>query len=109
MISPLNARVARGRSGLDTRSSHTKDLKNSTCYFPALYSVGKDMRVKHTVLPDGQPSTATFTVLAQLSRPKANEAEMGAALLTKNGERRKFDFEFDDLSQFSINFHGIFH
>ena len=29
----MNARFLRGRSGLDTRLSHTKDLKNGTCYF----------------------------------------------------------------------------
>ena len=50
------------------------------------------MGVKHTVLPDGQPPTVAFTVFAQLCGPKANETEMGAALLTKNGEGRKFDF-----------------
>ena len=44
------------------------------------------MGVKHTVLPDCQPPTLAFTVLAQLCDPKANEAEMGAALFTKNGE-----------------------
>ena len=51
------------------------------------------MGVKHTVLPDGQPPTVAFTVLAQLCGPKANETEMGAALFTKNGEGRNFDFD----------------
>ena len=46
------------------------------------------MGVKHTLLPDGQPPTEAFTVLAQLRDPKANEAEMGAALFTKNDEGR---------------------
>ena len=50
------------------------------------------MGVKHTVLPDGQPLTVAFTVLAQLCGPKANETEMDAALFTKNGEGRNFDF-----------------
>ena len=31
------------------------------------------MLVKHTVLPDGQPPTVAFTVLAHLCGPKANE------------------------------------
>ena len=52
------------------------------------------MGMKYTVLPDGQPPTVAFTVLAQLCGPKANEAEMGAALFTKNGEGRNFDFDF---------------
>ena len=52
------------------------------------------MGVKHTVLPDGQPSTVAFTVLAQLCGPKANETEMGAVLFTKSDERRNFDFDF---------------
>ena len=44
------------------------------------------MRVKHTVLPDGKPPTVSVIVLAKLSGPQANEAEMGAAILTKNGD-----------------------
>ena len=54
-------------------------------------SLGKSVEVKDTVLPDGQPQTVAFTVLAQLCGPKANETEMGAVLLTKNGEGRNFD------------------
>ena len=50
--------------------------------------------MKHTVLPDGQPPTVALTVLAQLCGPKANETEMGATLFAKNGEGRKFAFEF---------------
>ena len=42
--------------------------------------MGKSMRVKHTVLQDGQSPTVVFTVLAQLCGPKANETEMGAIL-----------------------------
>ena len=42
--------------------------------------MGKSMRVKHTVLQDGQPQTVAFNVLAQLCGPKANETEMGAIL-----------------------------
>ena len=30
-----NDGFVRGRSGFDTPSSHSKDLKNVTCYFPA--------------------------------------------------------------------------
>ena len=52
------------------------------------------MGVKHTVLPDGQPPTVAFTVLAHLCGPKANETEMGAVLFTK-GEGRNFDFDFN--------------
>ena len=50
------------------------------------------MGVKHTVLPDGQPSTVAFTVLAQLCGPQANDAEAGVAIFTKNSEGRNFDF-----------------
>ena len=46
------------------------------------------MGVEDTVLPDGQPSTVAFTVLAQLWDPKAKETEVDAALFTKNGEGR---------------------
>ena len=53
------------------------------------------MGVKHTVLPYGQPLTVAFSVLAQLYGPKANEIEMGAALFTRNGEGRSFDFDFE--------------
>ena len=49
------------------------------------------MVVKRKVLPDGQPPTVAFAVLAQLCGRKANEMEMGAALFTKNGEGRNFD------------------
>ena len=38
------------------------------------------MGVTQTVLPDGQPPTVAFTVLAKLGGPKANETEMGAIL-----------------------------
>ena len=48
--------------------------------------------MKHTVLPDGQPPTVAFTLLAWLGGQKANETEMGAALFTKNGEGRNFEF-----------------
>ena len=54
----------------------------------------KSMGVKHTVLPDGQPSAVAFTVLAQLCGPKASETEMGAAFFTKSGEGRNFCFDF---------------
>ena len=50
------------------------------------------MEVKHTVLPGGQPPTVAFPLLAQLCGPKVNEKEVGAALFTKNGEGRNFDF-----------------
>ena len=45
------------------------------------------------MIPDGQPSTVAFTVLAQLCGPKADELEMGAFLFTKNGQGRNFDFD----------------
>ena len=47
------------------------------------------MGVKHVVLPDSQPTTVAFTVLAQLCGQMTNETEM-AALSTKNGEGRNF-------------------
>ena len=50
--------------------------------------------VKHTMLPDGQLQNVAFTVLAQLCGQKAIAMEMGAVLLTKHGEGRKFDFRF---------------
>ena len=53
------------------------------------------MGVKHKVLPDCQPPTVAFTVLAQLCGPKANETEMGATLFTKNGAGRNFDFDLN--------------
>ena len=61
--------------------------------FPCLVfsTLGKRVGVKRTMLPDGQPQTVAFTVLAQLRDPKANETE-DAALLTINGEGRNFDF-----------------
>ena len=52
------------------------------------------MGVKHTVLPDGQPPTVAFTVLAQPRGPKANERAIGTILFIKNGEGRNFDFEY---------------
>ena len=56
---------------------------------------GKEHRSEtHSVLPDGQPPTVAFTVLAQPRGPKANETEMGATLFTKTGEGRIFDFEY---------------
>ena len=38
--------------------------------------------MKHTVLPDDQPPTVAFTVIAQLCGRKANEMEMDVALFT---------------------------
>ena len=52
------------------------------------------MGVKHTVLPDGQPPTVAFAVLAQLCGPRANKTEMNATLFINNGEGRNFDFDF---------------
>ena len=46
------------------------------------------MGVTHNVLPDGQPPCPSFSVLAQLCGPKANETEMDATLFTKNDEGR---------------------
>ena len=68
--------------------------------FPCLAfsNFGKSIEVKHTVLPDGQPPTVAFTVLAQLFGPKANGMEIGAALFTKNGDGRNFKF-FSSVQQ----------
>ena len=44
------------------------------------------MGVEYTLLPDGQPPTVIFTVLAQLCDPKHKRTEMGAALLDTDGE-----------------------
>ena len=51
------------------------------------------MVMQLAVLPDGHTPTVTFTVHAQLFSPKVNEKEMGAALFTKNGGGRNFDFD----------------
>ena len=58
--------------------------------FPCLAfsALEKSMGVKHTVLPDGQPPTVAFIVLAQMCGPKANEAEVGAAIFTQNDTGR---------------------
>ena len=63
--------------------------------FPCLAfsAVGKSVGMNRTMLPDGQPSTVTFTVLAQLCGSKANETEMGTALFTKTGEERILIFD----------------
>ena len=55
--------------------------------FPCLAfsTSGKSKGVTHTVLPDDQPPTLAFTVLAKLCDPKANETEMDAILFTKIG------------------------
>ena len=50
------------------------------------------MEVEQTVLPDDQPPPVALAGLAQLCGPKANATEVGAALFTKNGEGRNFDF-----------------
>ena len=60
---------------------------------------------KHTALPDGQSPTVVFTVLAQLcyvAQPKANEAEVGATLFTKNGKGKNFDLDFDTLPAINL-------
>ena len=68
-------------------------LEKWSLLFPCLAfsTLGKSRGVKLTVLPGGLPLTVTFTVLAQLCGPKANEAEMGATLFTRSGEGRDFD------------------
>ena len=59
------------------------------------------------MLPDGQPPTVAFTVLAQLCGPKANDTEIDAALFTKNGEGRNFDcFFFDPIVSALINMYS---
>ena len=44
------------------------------------------------MLPGSQPQTVAFILLAQLCDPKVNEAEIGTALFTKNGEGRSIGF-----------------
>ena len=58
----------------------------------------KRMRIQHTVIPDGKPSTVAFTVFAQLCGHKVNETEMGAVLFTENGGGRNFDIHFEEKS-----------
>ena len=88
-----NARLVRGRSGFDTRSSHTKDLVHAISLL-SIQHFGKE-RGSETQCYQvaNHPPTAAFTVLAQLCGPKANETEMGAALFTKNGEGKNFEFD----------------
>ena len=63
-----NRRFVHGRPGLESRSIHTKDLKKlcMTCPRLAFGTLGKSVGVKNLVMPDGQPTTVAFTVLAQL-------------------------------------------
>ena len=42
---------------------------------------------------------------AQLCRPKANETEMGAALIANNSEGRNFDFDVDLVHYIYSRFH----
>ena len=58
------------------------------------------MGVKHIALPDGQPPTVAFTVVAQLCGHKANETEMGTTIFTENSEG--MSFHFDLASQYSF-------
>ena len=60
--------------------------------------------MKHTVLPDGHPPTAAFTVLAQLCGPQAGETEMGVTLFAKNCEGRNFDFDTNVVSSNLVHF-----
>ena len=60
------------------------------------------MGVKHTVLPEGQPSTVAFTVLAQLCGSKASETEMGATLFITSIDIRKINYELLFLLFFII-------
>ena len=46
---------------------------------------GKEHGSGTKVLPDGQPPTVAFNVLAWMCGPKANEMEMLATLFTKKG------------------------
>ena len=48
--------------------------------------------IEHTLLPDGQPPTAEFNVLAQLCDPKAKRRR-APPHLTKNGEGNNFVFD----------------
>ena len=49
-----NARLVRGRSGFDARSSHTMDLQSGTCYFPGWHSSLWEIvcELNEAVLPD---------------------------------------------------------
>ena len=77
--------------GFDKLSSHANYLTDGTSYsLLCIERVGESMGAKHTVLPDCQPPTTAFTVLAQLGDQTANGAEM--ALLTRNDEGRDCDF-----------------
>ena len=55
--------------------------------------------MQHTVLPNGQPppKCSIHSAGAHLCGQKANETETGAALLSKNGERRNFDLTCNPL------------
>ena len=87
MVQLQNARLKRGGSGFDTRSSYTKDflLQKWCMLFPylAFSTLRKSMGVKYTVLPDGQPLNLPITVLAKLYEPMANATEMGTAYSPK--------------------------
>ena len=63
----------------------------------SLFSIqqfGKSIGVKTQCYQMASPTVAS-TVLAWLCGLKPNEMDMGAALFTKNGEGRNFDFDFD--------------
>ena len=60
-----------------------------------------------TALPDRQPSTVAFSVLAQLCGPMANETEVGVALFTKMVRAGTLTFYFIlDLAKTCMNYKG---
>ena len=64
--------------------------------------------MKHTVLPDIQPTTAAFTLLVKLFGPKADETQTGATIFAKNSEGKNFalaifDTYIDEANRFRRN------
>ena len=53
------------------------------------------MGVKQTVLPDSQPLTVVFTVVAQLYGPKANETETGAPPFNQTWRGKKLSLDIN--------------
>ena len=58
--------------------------------FPCLAfsTSGKNLILKHTVLPDGRPPTLAFTENVKYCDPKANKTEMGTVFVTKDEKER---------------------
>ena len=58
----------------------------------SLLSIHHLCGVKRTEPADGQPLTVVFTVLVRLGCPNAIEMKTSAAIFSKSGEGRIFDF-----------------